>query len=345
MKIAITTVQVPFINGGAELHARNLADALRREGHDVDIVTMPFWFSPSPLVEKLEDRWATEDMTVYLSGSIDQVICLKYPTYHLQHPNKTLWLLHPHSSMYDFFNTPYGGSSADPEVEAFRKRLLARDRAAFQSIEKRFTVSNYLAGAMKKIVDVDFKPIYHPPPDPAIYRLEGSYPFIFAPSRLEQQKRQDLLIEAMQFVDEALHLVIAGSGGQLENCQNLAASFGVSDRILFAGDLHREQVARYYANCFAVYFGPFAEPYGYVTLEGMLSSKPIITCVDSGCPTEIVQHEVSGLILEAEAQSVADGINRLWADRAKAREMGRAGREIYDAIGPNWSTVADELVN
>jgi glycosyltransferase involved in cell wall biosynthesis len=338
-------VQVPFINGGAELHARNLASALRQEGHEVDIVTMPFWFSPPSLVEKLEDRWATEDMTVYLSGSIDKVICLKFPTYYLEHPNKSLWLLHPHSSMYDFFDTPYGASSNDPEVKAFRKRLLGRDRAAFQSIEKRFTVSNYLADAMKSIVDVDFKPIYHPPPDPTIYRLEGSYPFIFAPSRLEQQKRQDILIRAMQFVDEPLHLVIAGAGGQLENCKSLAASFGVSSRILFAGDLNREQIARYYANCFAVYFGPFAEPYGYVTLEGMLSSKPVITCFDSGCPSEIVQHGVSGLILEAQAQSVADGINRLWSNRSKAREMGRAGREIYDTIGPDWSAVANELVN
>lgn len=345
MKIAITTVQVPFINGGAELHAKNLARALTEAGHDVDVVTMPFWFSPTSLLEKLEERWASEDMTVYLSGSIDKVICLKYPTYYLQHPNKTLWLLHPLSGFYDFYGSPYGWDSGDKATSAFRAGLLQRDRAAFSEIDNRFTVSNYLAGAMKKISNIDFEPLYHPPPSPEIYRSEGSYPFIFAPSRLEEQKRQNILIRAMQYVDAGLHLVVAGSGGQLQECKRLAESIGVDDRIVFAGDLNRTQIARYYANCFAVYFGPFAEPYGYITLEAMLSSKPVITCVDSGCPPEIVKHDVSGLVLDPQAETVAEGINRLWASRERARSMGHAGREVYDAIGPNWSNVANKLVS
>ena len=344
MKIAIATVQVPFINGGAELHTSNLADALRQAGHEVDVVTMPFWFNPSPLLERYESAWAAEDMSVYLSGSIDQVICLKYPTYQLQHPNKKLWLLHPLSSMYDFYGTPYGGDPKDPQTRAFRSGLLARDRAAFGQIEKRFTVSDYLAGEMKRIVDVDFEPLYHPPPNPEVYRLEGSYPFIFAPSRLEEQKRQDILIRAMKLVDPRLHLVVAGSGGQVVQCKRIARESGVLDRVVFAGDLNRSRIASYYANCFAVYFGPFAEPYGYITLEAMLSSKPVITCLDSGCPTEFVRHGINGSIVEPTPESVADEINRMWGDRKNARDMGRVGRILYDELGLDWAHVANKLV-
>jgi glycosyltransferase involved in cell wall biosynthesis len=345
VKIAIVTVQVPFISGGAELHTRNLAQALISAGHDVDVVTMPFWFNPPSLLREYEDRWAREDMSVYLSGTIDRVICLKYPSYFVRHPRKSIWLLHPLSSMYDFYDTSYGATSSDKEAAAFRRELLIRDRQAFEDVERRFTVSHYLADKVHEIVGVNFQPLYHPPPDPHVYRCEGSYPFIFAPSRLEEQKRQDVLIQAMQYVDPAIHLVLAGTGGQLANCIRLAAECGVSDRIIFAGDLDRSKIASYYANCLGVYFGPFSEPYGYVTLEAMLSSKPVITCTDSGCPTEFVQDSVNGRVVEPLPGAVADAINALWADRSEARNMGRAGRAIYEEHAFSWANVAAALVD
>ena len=51
MKIVITTVQIPFVQGGAELHARNLKNALIEVGHEVDIVTMPFMGHPIDVIE------------------------------------------------------------------------------------------------------------------------------------------------------------------------------------------------------------------------------------------------------------------------------------------------------
>jgi glycosyltransferase involved in cell wall biosynthesis len=345
VKIAVVTVQVPFISGGAELHTRNLARSLRSAGHDVDVVTMPFWFNPPSLLHELEGRWAREDMSVYLSGTIDRVICLKYPSYFVQHPRKSIWLLHPMSSMYDFYDTPYGADSSDAEAASFRRDLLLRDRAAFNDVDRRYTVSHYLSGKMREIVGVDFEPLYHPPPDPEIYRCEGAYPYIFAPSRLEEQKRQDILIRAMKHVDPAVHLVLAGAGGQLTNCLRLAEECGVAERIIFAGDLDRAKIAGYYANCLGVYFGPFSEPYGYVTLEAMLSSKPVITCEDSGCPTEFIRDGVNGRVVAPRSEAVAEAINALWADRSKAREMGRTGRAIYDDRGFNWANVATALVD
>ncbi len=42
MRILITTTQVPFIRGGAEVHAEGLRDALRRFGHEAEILAIPF---------------------------------------------------------------------------------------------------------------------------------------------------------------------------------------------------------------------------------------------------------------------------------------------------------------
>ena len=61
----------------------------------------------------------------------------------------------------------------------------------------------------------------------------------------------------------------------------------------------------YYAHSLAVYFAPFDEDYGYITLEAWLSSKPVITATDSGGPAELITHEQDGWIVEPNAQAVA----------------------------------------
>ena len=45
-----------------------------------------------------------------------------------------------------------------------------------------------------------------------------------------------------------------------------------------------EEKRALYAHAVGVLFPPVDEDYGYVTLEAMLASKPLITCTDSGAP-------------------------------------------------------------
>ena len=94
MKIVITTVQIPFVQGGAELHARNLKNALVEAGHEVDIVTMPFMGHPIDVIEdyivasrlmNVRDSW--------VAGHTDFCIGLKFPAYYMPHPTKVVWAL------------------------------------------------------------------------------------------------------------------------------------------------------------------------------------------------------------------------------------------------------------
>lgn len=50
----------------------------------------------------------------------------------------------------------------------------------------------------------------------------------------------------------------------------------------------------------AVFFGPYDEDYGYITLEAMLAAKPVITCRDSGGPLEFVQQDETGWVVEPD---------------------------------------------
>ena len=106
----------------------------------------------------------------------------------------------------------------------------------------------------------------------------------------------------------------------------------------------RRPEARLYANCLAVYFGPYDEDYGYVTLEAMLSAKPVITFRDSGGPCEFVHHDNTGLVLEPDSEALAGALHQLWEDQAKAHAMGLNGKAQYRDLDLRWDRIVDALV-
>ena len=98
------------------------------------------------------------------------------------------------------------------------------------------------------------------------------------------------------------------------------------------------------ARALGVLFTPFDEDYGYVTLEAMLSSKPLITCSDSGGPIEFVVPDETGLVADASPAALAEAMDRLWDDRAAAQTMGRVARDHYTSMHISWQTVTDYLL-
>lgn len=76
MRIIIATVQIPFVTGGAESHAEGLKSALVREGHEADIVTVPF----NPAVpEHIPDQMLAcrlLDLTEIHGTPVDRLIAL-----------------------------------------------------------------------------------------------------------------------------------------------------------------------------------------------------------------------------------------------------------------------------
>ena len=135
-------------------------------------------------------------------------------------------------------------------------------------------------------------------------------------------------------------LRIAGIGPQQDALRELAGS---DARIHFEGFLNDVALTEAYAGARAVLFAPSQEDYGYVTLEAMLSAKPVITTSDSGGPTELVTSGVTGLIADPDPAAVGAAIESLVAKPRLARRMGRAG--LHRARAINWDAVVATLLD
>ncbi len=338
MKIAIATVQAPFIRGGAELLAEGLLGACLAAGHQAEVVSMPFRFAPDQEVARAMHAWEAEDFTRLNGHSPEVVISLKFPAYYLQHPDQRLWLLHQHRVAYDLWRED------GPLSVALRDDIRQRDSERLASIPNRFTIAENVSARLRRFNGLESRALYPPPLHPERFYHAEALPYIFFPSRVEKLKRQSLLIEAMAQVRAPVAALIAGTGSQQAECAALIERLGLGGRVRLLGEITEQELQSLYARCLGVFYAPYDEDYGYVTLEAMLSAKPVITSTDAGGPLEFVTDRETGLIVEPDPAAVAEAIEWLVGHPRQAAELGQAGLAKYQSLNLHWDVVLNRLL-
>jgi glycosyltransferase involved in cell wall biosynthesis len=345
MRIGVITVQVPFIRGGAEILTDGLVKAIREAGHEVEEISMPFRFAPVSEVKRSMDIWASENFE-YMNGyTMDLVICLKFPTFYLQHPNKVAWIIHQHRAVYDLWDTAFTeGLSTTSDGKALRQDIIQRDTQALKSFHKLFTIGKTVSKRLQYFNQISSITLYHPPKLDSHFYNAPAEPYIFFPSRLERLKRQDLLIKAMKYVKSPVVALLAGEGGQKMALQNLIEQLDINHRVRLIGRLSDAEMIGFYAHCLGVFFGSYDEDYGYVTLEAMLAAKPVITCNDSGEAVEFVIDQETGFVVNPEPEAIAQAIDDLYFHQQRAVAMGIAGLERYKSLNISWNNVIQQIL-
>lgn len=342
--ILICTTQVPFTTGGAEAHVEGLRRALVEAGYNAEVVALPFkWYPPSEIMRSAL-AWRLLDLSEANGKPVDLVIGMKFPAYLVAHERKVLWILHQHRSAYNLWGTPFDDLSTYPEGARIREWIKQCDERFIPEARKVFANSKVVAHRLKHYNNIESEPLYHLPPLADVLRTGGQGDYVFYPSRLEPQKRQELLIEAMRFVSTPVKVVFAGGSGNAKRYQALVKQIG-GGRVTMRGFVSEQEMVQLYAGALAVCYLPFEEDYGYVTLEGMLAAKPVIVARDSGGAAEFVEHEANGLIVDPDPRAIAAALDRLYSSRESARRMGESGREQLLAKNLSWQNVVEKIVS
>jgi len=151
---------------------------------------------------------------------------------------------------------------------------------------------------------------------------------IISVGRLVYYKGFEYLIRAMTQVQG--RLLIIGGGPLRGELNELARSLGVSEKVVFAGEIQNDKLLPYYhaADVFALASVARSEAFGIVQIEAMASGLPVVnTALDSGVPF-VSLHEKTGLTVPPEdPAALAAALNRLLDDRPLRRALGDAARE------------------
>jgi glycosyltransferase involved in cell wall biosynthesis len=348
MRVAVVTVQIPFIRGGAEVHAAGLLEALRNHGCDADIVAIPYKHYPP---ERILDHMMVcrlLDLTEAFGNPINRVIALKFPAYLVPHPNKVLWILHQHRAAYEMWDHPQGGDLRRmANGRAVRDAIQQADRNLIPEARAVFTNSRRVSQRLKNGCGIESTPLYHPPAGAEAFYCSEPSGYLLYPSRIAVLNRQTLVLKALAQTRQAVRVVFIGETDHpqwQQECDRLVRELRLQERVEFLGSVSESEKLRLYAESLGVVFVPVDEDYGYITLEAMLSRKPVLTCKDSGGPLEFVRHHETGIVAEPTPEAVAEGLDALWADRTRAERWGMAGYECYQSMNISWKNVVERLL-
>lgn len=342
-RIAICAAQIPFVRGGAEVLYESLRDELQRRGHQAEIVSLPFNWSSRLNIVQSALAWRLIDLTTSAGRPIDLVIATRFPSYLVRHPRKVVWLIHQFRQIYDLKGTRFSDFGERPEDESTEKMLRQFDQRALGEATARFSISRNTADRLARFNRLGAEPLY-PPPALGDRYLAGAYgDYLFSAGRLDPMKRFDLMLRAVASAKSSVRCVIAGEGPDRERLLRLAAELGIAPRVELLGRVSDDRLLELYGGALAVFYAPFDEDYGYVTVEAFKSQRPVLTTSDSGGVLEFVRDGVSGFVCAPGAhREMGARIDRLVGEPALARRLGVAGAECVAEI--HWDGVVERLL-
>ena len=157
---------------------------------------------------------------------------------------------------------------------------------------------------------------------------DSEVPHILAIGQLIRGKGVDLLLDAMRHVKKPCVLDIVGTGNDEAHLKELAAPLGAS--VVFHG--YSPNPDDTFRGIRAVVLPwRWQEPFGLVGPEALAHGVPLVG-FDVGAIREyLVDGETGLLVPSGDTAALANAIDRLLADPAKAAAMGARGRELVSA--------------
>ncbi|MFC2023358.1 glycosyltransferase family 4 protein [Chloroflexota bacterium] len=343
LRIIVCNSQVPFVRGGAEMETGAMVDCMRRRGHEVEIVQLPFRWYPKSEILKGYLAWRLLNLEESEGRRIDRVYTRKFPSFAVRHSYKVTWLIQQMRQAYDLFgseHTHFDSSEADSKL---RRAIRQMDRQTLSESKHLFAISKNVANRLRQSLGLEAEVLHPPPALTGHFYSSGYGDYVFSISRLNIMKRVDVLVRAMGQVQTPVQCRIAGTGAEMEALQRLARKVGAENRIVFLGFVSDQDAVELLAGALGVYYAPIDEDFGLATVEAMKSKKPVLTTSDSGGVLELIEDGVSGFVTPpGDIAAMAQRIDELYANRALARRMGTTGEQVAAPI--EWERTVDRLL-
>lgn len=380
MKIALLSWEslhsIPV--GGIATHVTELAAALERQGHEAHVFTRmgpgqaqyerihgvyyhrcPFELNPN-LVDEVNNMCRSFVHHVFetenYGGKFDIIHAHDWLT-----ANAMIWIrqargrrgiLTIHSTEYGRCGNQFCNGQSERVRNQERSgshsadRVIAVSRALQAEVEWMYEVPEWKISVIYNGVNVrNFDGWIEPAAVKRKYAIGPTDPTVLFVGRMAHQKGPDLLMEAIPALlrnHPRAKFVFVGEGEMRKSVESRAQQLGVGHATRFVGFQCNGTLADLYRSCDAVCLPSRNEPFGIVILEAWSAGKPVVSTRNGG-PEEFVWHNVNGLKVHANANSIGWGIGTLFTDFEWARWMGQNGR-IAAETAFTWDAVAEQTL-
>ena len=337
---------VPPPNGGMAMQTRQLAELLRAEGLQVELLPTnapykPAWVERLPVVRALFRLLPYLLGAWRLAGRVDVV--------HVMANSGWSWQLFAAPPIWAAWlrGTPVVVNYRGGEAADYFKQSFSRVRPTLRRASSIVVPSGFLQGVFQEYrVDARVIPNivnlqrFHPASTP----LEQSGFSLVIARNLEPIYGIETAIRAVAILRQqvpAVRLEIAGSGPLRESLQALVAELGLSDCVSFLGRLDPDEMAVAYRRAHVMVNPTLVDNMPNSVLEALACGVAVVSTDVGGVPF-VVSHEQTALLVPAEdPQAMADALLRLSRDgelRTGLIERGlqEAGRYDWPQVREHW---------
>jgi glycogen synthase len=176
----------------------------------------------------------------------------------------------------------------------------------------------------------------------ALDRLGVTPPYVLFVGRITDQKGIFHLLEAAPRLPAGVQVVLCASAPDTPEIEErLRRAVAGQPNVKWINDMVPVDVVTQLYSHAAVFCCPSVyEPFGLINLEAMACQTPVVASAVGGI-LEVVEDGRTGLLVPpARPDALAEALNRLLADPARGREMGRAGRRRVEEKF-SWASVAE----
>ena len=193
---------------------------------------------------------------------------------------------------------------------------------------------------------------------PSMPKEISETPVLATVGRLTRVKGVEYAIRAVSVLKEReqpVLLKLAGDGELKQELRALVHTLGVEDSVVFLGPTSHEEVRELLAEA-SILVHPgivdetgACEAQGLVLAEAQAMQVPIVASRVGGIPESIVEGETAMLTPQKKPEAIADAIQELLDNPARAKRMGEAGRSFVvkqfdqSQITDRWVKIYQEL--
>lgn len=355
MRVALACPYAWEAPGGVQVHIRQLADHLRRRGHETLVL--------APSARPTSDdgvAYVGRPVSIPFNGSVAP-ICPD-PRSRRNIRTELEWfepdVVHAHepfSPSTGFFATLEATVPVVGVSHAYLERsvLFSAFSRTFRSVWDRpavwIAVSEAALSFLRKHIRADAKARIVPngvDVEPFRQAAPADLPpgrrLLFV-GRLDPRKGFPIAVEAFGFLAREfpdLHLVVVGDGPERDAVSRLAPE--VRQRVTMVGTVRHSLLPGYHAAA-DVFVAPSTgrESFGIVLVEAMAAGLPVVASDIAGY-REVVRSGMDGLLVPAkDAESVAWAVRKILSDPALAERLRAAGQARSERY--RWEVVTVEI--
>jgi glycosyltransferase involved in cell wall biosynthesis len=256
-------------------------------------------------------------------------------------------IVHVHATEFDRCGGPMGVNRDVYEIE--KEGMEMADRViAVSQYTKDMIVRNYGISESKiKVVHNGIDDSTEPHGAADRLRLKNlkasGYSIVLFLGRITLQKGPDYFLRAAKSVlmrEPKVVFLLSGSGDMERQMMDMAASLGISDRVLFTGFLSGADRHEVYSAADLFIMPSVSEPFGITALEAMSAGTPVLVSKQSGV-AETVRHA-----LKADFWDVDEMTNKILGviqHKGLRQSLSENGRREVSAI--TWEDAAGKVEN